>query len=92
VGHESQGTQVKPGSKSLGKIQTCTAFVRRDHRVLWEEANILETDKNPVYRKYKEAAYLACLQNPVSRPSVEISPICHHLIRNELSYSYVLIP
>ena len=85
VGRESQGTQAKLGSRSLGKIQTSTEFVRTDHHVLWEEAKILETEKNPVYRKYKEAAYMACLQNPVSRPSVEISSIWHPLIRNILS-------
>jgi len=53
--------------------------------VLWEEAKILETEKNPVYRKYKEETYISGLQNPTSRPSVEISPIWHPVIRNELS-------
>jgi hypothetical protein len=38
--------------------------------VLWEEAKILETEKNPVFRKYKEATYIACLQNPISQASV----------------------
>lgn len=85
MGRESRGTQAKLGSRSLGKIQTSTAFVRRDDRVLREEAKILETENNLVYRKYKEAVYMACLQNPVSRPSVEISPIWHPLVRNELS-------
>jgi hypothetical protein len=56
-----------------------------NHRVLWEEAKILETEKNLVYGKYKEAAYMACLQHPISRPILEISPIWHPLIRNELS-------
>jgi hypothetical protein len=37
------------------------------------------------YRKYKEATYIACLQNPITRPSFEISPTWHHVIRNELS-------
>jgi hypothetical protein len=85
LSRDSQGTQAKMGSRSLGKIQSSTAFVRRDRRVLWEEAKILETEKNPVYRKCKEAAYVACLQNTVSRPSVEISPIWYPLTRNELS-------
>jgi len=56
-----------------------------NRRVLWKEAKFLETEKNAVYRKYKEAAYMACLQNPISRPSVEIPPICHSLITNGLS-------
>jgi hypothetical protein len=46
-----------------------------NYLVLWEEAKILETEKNPVYRKKKKAVYMACLQNPISRTSVEISPI-----------------
>ena len=33
-----------------------------NHRVLWEEAKILETAKNSVYRKYQEETYVACLQ------------------------------
>ena len=32
-----------------------------NHHVLWEEAMILETERKPVYRKYKEVAYKACL-------------------------------
>jgi hypothetical protein len=38
-----------------------------------------------VYRKKKKAVYMACLQNPISRTSVEISPIWRPLIRDELS-------
>jgi hypothetical protein len=55
-----------------------------NHLVLREEANILETEKDPVYRKNKETVYMACLQNLISRLSVEISPIWHPLIKNEL--------
>ena len=53
-----------------------------NHRVLWEGSKILKTEKKSVCRKYKEAAYVVCLQNPISRLSVEISPIWHPLIRN----------
>jgi len=57
----------------------------QNHRVLGEEAKILETEKNPLYRKYKEATNMACLQNPISPPSVDISPIWHPFTRNDLS-------
>jgi len=40
-----------------------------------EQAKILATENNPVCRTYKEGAYMTCLQNPISRPSVEISHI-----------------
>lgn len=31
------------------------------NHILWEEAMILETERKPVYRKYKEVAYIARL-------------------------------
>jgi hypothetical protein len=43
--------------------------------IVWKEAKILEREMNSVCRKYKEAAYVSCLQNAISRPSTEISPI-----------------
>ena len=58
-------------------------WVPLNRHVLCEEAKILETEKNPVYRKYKEAAYVTCLRNPFNLPSVEISPLWHPLINNE---------
>jgi len=44
-----------------------------NHHVLWEEAMILETEKKPAYRKYKEVAYIACLLNPITKPVLEVS-------------------
>ena len=55
------------------------------YRVLWEEAKILETEQNPMYRKYQEEAYMACLQNPISRTSVVFPPTWLSFIRDELS-------
>jgi hypothetical protein len=51
--------------------------------VLCEEAKIFDAKKKPLYVKYKETGYIACLQNSISRPILEISPIWYHLIRNE---------
>jgi hypothetical protein len=50
-------------------------WVPLNHHVLWEEAKILETEMNAVYRKHKEAAYMVRLLNPVNPASVEISPL-----------------
>jgi hypothetical protein len=57
----------------------------KNHCIVWKEAKILEVEINSVYRKYKEAAYLSCLQNPTNKPSTEISPIWYTLISKELS-------
>jgi hypothetical protein len=36
------------------------------HRVGWDDASILEIERNSRYRKYKESAHMACLTNPIS--------------------------
>jgi hypothetical protein len=38
-------------------------------------ARILEIESNSKYRKYKESAHMACSANPISQPSLDISPI-----------------
>jgi hypothetical protein len=50
----------------------------------WEEARILEIESNSMYRKHKELAHMACLTNPFSQPSLEISPIWIHLFSKEV--------
>jgi hypothetical protein len=40
-----------------------------------DEARILEIDSNSGYMKYKESAQMACLNNPIGQPSLDISPI-----------------
>jgi hypothetical protein len=41
----------------------------------WLEAGILHFEPNHTYRKYKETAHMFCSDNPISQPSVEISPV-----------------
>jgi AraC-like DNA-binding protein len=55
------------------------------HRVGWDEARILEFESNSRYRKYNESAHMACLTNPISQPSFDISSIWIPLISNEVS-------
>jgi hypothetical protein len=38
-------------------------------------ARILEIESNSKYKKYKESARMACSANPISQPSLDISPI-----------------
>jgi hypothetical protein len=54
-------------------------------RAGWDEARILETESNSRYRKYKELAHMACLTNPISQSSLDISPIWIRLTSNEVS-------
>jgi predicted GIY-YIG superfamily endonuclease len=55
------------------------------NRVGWDDARILEIESNSRYRKYKESAYMACLTNPISQQSLDISPMWIPLITNEVS-------
>jgi hypothetical protein len=45
------------------------------HSVVWDEARILEIESNSRHRKYEESAHMACLENPISQPNLDISPI-----------------
>jgi hypothetical protein len=45
------------------------------HRVGCDDARILEIESNSRNRKYKGSAHMAFLTNPISQPSLEISPI-----------------
>jgi hypothetical protein len=53
------------------------------HREGWYDARILEIESNNIYRKFKEFAHMACLTNPISQPSLDISAIFIPFISNE---------
>jgi predicted aminopeptidase len=55
------------------------------HRVGRYAARILEIESNSGYRKYKESAHTACLTDPISQPSLDISPIWIPRISNEVA-------
>ncbi|PNF24633.1 hypothetical protein B7P43_G00740 [Cryptotermes secundus] len=57
------------------------------HRVSWDEARILEVESNSRYRKYKESAHMTCSSNPISQPSLDISPIWIPLMNEEVNKS-----
>jgi hypothetical protein len=57
------------------------------HRVVWDDARILGIESNRRYIKYKELAHMACLTNPISQPTLDISPIWIPLISSEVSNS-----
>jgi hypothetical protein len=53
----------------------------------WDEARILDIESYNRYRKYKEAAHMACSINPISQPSLDFSPIWIPIISNEVTNS-----
>jgi predicted GIY-YIG superfamily endonuclease len=53
------------------------------HRIQWKEAKAAQIETNNICRKYKEAAHMACITNPISQLSLEISPIWIPLIQEE---------
>jgi hypothetical protein len=54
------------------------------HRVCWKEATVLQVEANIIWRKYKEAAHMAVAKEPISQPSLEISPIWTTLINEKV--------
>jgi hypothetical protein len=64
----------------LEKSELAQHAYEEGHKVGWDDARILEIESNSRYRKYKESAHMACLTNPTSQPSLDISPIWIPLI------------
>jgi hypothetical protein len=71
----------------LEKSKLAQHAYEEGHRVGWDEARVLEIETNSRYRKYKESAHMVCLTNPISQPSLDISPIGIPLISDEVSNS-----
>jgi hypothetical protein len=45
------------------------------HKICWKEAKVLQIEPNVTYRKHKESAHMSLVDNPISQPSLDISPI-----------------
>jgi hypothetical protein len=59
----------------LEKSKLAQYAYEEGHKVGWDDARILEIESNSRYRKYKNSAHMARLTNPISQPSLDISPI-----------------
>jgi predicted GIY-YIG superfamily endonuclease len=59
----------------LEKSKLAQHAYEESHRVGWDDAKILDIERNSRCRKYKESAHMACSTNPISQPSLDISPI-----------------
>jgi hypothetical protein len=51
------------------------------YKTEWLQAGILHFKPNHTYRKYKETAHMFHSDNPISQPSLEISPAWFPVIR-----------
>jgi hypothetical protein len=69
----------------LEKSELVQHAYEEGHRIGRDDARILEIESSSRYRKYKESVHMACLTNPISQPSLDISPIWTPLISNEVS-------
>jgi predicted GIY-YIG superfamily endonuclease len=70
----------------LGKSKLAQHAYEEGHTVGREEARILEKEINCRYGKYKESAHIACLTNPISRPSLDTTSIWMSPISNEVAH------
>jgi hypothetical protein len=82
VRHREHRRNLQQGRLEKSKLAQHT--YEEGHRVCWDDSRILEIESNSRYRKYKELALMACSTNPISRPSLDISPIWIPLINNEV--------
>jgi len=69
----------------LDKSKLAQHAFEEGHQISWNEAKILQIERNSRSRKYKESALMACMNNPISQPSLEISPIWIPLIKKEIN-------
>jgi predicted GIY-YIG superfamily endonuclease len=59
----------------LEKSKLVQHVYKEGHRLIWNEARILEIESNSRYRKYQESSHMVCLTNSVSQLSLDISPV-----------------
>jgi hypothetical protein len=71
----------------LEKSKLARHAYEEGHKVGWDEARILNIESHSKYRKYKEVAHMACSIDPISQPSLDISPIWIPIISNEVNIS-----
>jgi hypothetical protein len=53
-------------------------------KLCWKEAKVLQIEPNTTYRKYRESAHVSVVENPISQPSLDISPIWTPVIAAEV--------
>jgi hypothetical protein len=71
----------------LEKSKLVQHAYEEDHKVMWDQARVLEVESYSRFKKYKESAHMACSTKPISQPSLDISPIWIPLISDEVTKS-----
>jgi hypothetical protein len=71
----------------LEKSKLAQHAYEEGHRLGWDDARILDIERNSRYRKYKESAHMTCLTNPISQTTSDISPIWIPLVSNDITNS-----
>jgi hypothetical protein len=68
VGETGRSLSVRIGEHKLNglleKSKLNQYAFKEDHQISWNEAKILHIEGNSKYRKYKESAQMACMNNP----------------------------
>jgi predicted GIY-YIG superfamily endonuclease len=54
------------------------------HQTDWNQTDVAELEPNTIYRKYKGATHMLCMDNPITHSSVAILPMRLPLINKEL--------
>jgi hypothetical protein len=68
----------------LEKLKLAQHAYEEGHHIKWDEAKAIQKELNTIYRKYKESAHMACLENTISQPSLEMSPFWLPIIKEEI--------
>jgi hypothetical protein len=81
VGETGRPLSVRTGEHKLNlknglldKLKLAQHAFEEGHQISWNEAKILQIEVNSRQRKYKESAHMACMENPISQPSLEFPP------------------
>jgi hypothetical protein len=59
----------------LAKSKSAQHEYEEGHKICWNEAKVLQIESITTYRKYKESAHMSLIDYPISRPSLDISPM-----------------
>jgi hypothetical protein len=69
----------------LDKSKLAQHAFEEGHQISWNETKILQIEVNSRQRKYKESAHMACMENPISQPSLEFHPFWILLVKEEVN-------
>jgi hypothetical protein len=71
----NKGHKYNPTQDLLEKSKLAQHASEEGHKICLKEAKILQIEPNTIYRKYKESAHMSLIDHPISKPSLDISPI-----------------